>query len=310
MPDSTAARAATAGAAADARLAHRRAVATLVFCAFCWSIAGVFTRRLDSAAGLELTFWRSLWCAAAMIALLAWRVRGSPWPIVRAMGAAGMVSGAMWAVMFTCFMVALTRTSVANTLAVMSIAPLLAALFARVVLGEPVRLGTWLAIVAAGAGIVLMTRDGLSGSGIDGMLIAAAVPLASAVNLVVLRRMRARVDLVPAVLVGAAISAVLTLPFAVPFEASGRDVVVLAFLGIVQLAIPCMLMVRAARHLSPHEVALIALLEVILGPLWAWLGAGEAMAAATIQGGLLVLAALVANELLGAWRPRRAGVPR
>jgi drug/metabolite transporter (DMT)-like permease len=58
-------------------------------------------------------------------------------------------------------------------------------------------------------------------------------------------------------------------------------------------------MIRAARHLSAPEIALLALLEVLLGPLWTWLGAGEVPAAATLSGGGIVLAALVFNELAG-----------
>ena len=104
---------------------------------------------------------------------------------------------------------------------------------------------------------------------------------------------------VRAVLVGAILCCIATAPLAWPFGASARDLALLALLGAVQLAIPCFLMIRAVRQLAPHEVALIGLLEVVLGPIWAWLGAGEAMSAATIQGGLLVLAALVGDTLLG-----------
>ena len=68
-------------------------------------------------------------------------------------------------------------------------------------------------------------------------------------------------------------------------------------LGCLQLGLPCMLMVRASRYLSAPEIALLALLEVVLGPLWAWLGAGEAPAAATLTGGALVITALLLNEL-------------
>ena len=58
-----------------------------------------------------------------------------------------------------------------------------------------------------------------------------------------------------------------------------------------------MLMVRAARNLSAPELSLLALLEVLLGPIWAWLGAGEVPASATMMGGAVVLMALVFNEL-------------
>jgi drug/metabolite transporter (DMT)-like permease len=78
-------------------------------------------------------------------------------------------------------------------------------------------------------------------------------------------------------------------------------------LGFFQLGLPCMLLVIAARHLSATELALLALLEVLLGPLWAWLGAGEVPAATTVIGGTLVLAALVLNEAAAA---RRRGLTR
>ena len=62
----------------------------------------------------------------------------------------------------------------------------------------------------------------------------------------------------------------------------------------------------AARHLSATEVALLALLEVVRGPLWAWLGAGEAPASSALFGGALVLSALMLNELVAARRASSA----
>jgi drug/metabolite transporter (DMT)-like permease len=129
------------------------------------------------------------------------------------------------------------------------------------------------------------------------MLIALAVPLAAAVNFVTLKHAGRTVDFIPAVLLGAILSAILTLPYALPLRANAHDLVLLAVLGCLQLGLPCMLMVRASRHLSAPEIALLALLEVVLGPLWAWLGAGEAPALATLAGGALVIAALLLNEL-------------
>jgi drug/metabolite transporter (DMT)-like permease len=282
---------------------HRRAALLLAFCALCWSIAGVVTRHLERADSFEVTFWRSLFCAITVLSILAWQRRGHALAPLLEMGWPGLFSGAMWAVMFTCFMLALTRTSVANTLLVMSVSPLLAALLGRLVLGTRVSAPTWLAIAMAGAGIGWMVHDGVSADGLAGMTIALAVPVASAINIVVLKRVHADVDLAPAVLVGALLSCLATVALAWPFEASLRDLALLALLGAIQLAVPCFLMIRAVRHLAPHEVALIALLEVVLGPIWAWLGAGEAMPMATLQGGLIVLAALIGDTVLNRRAP-------
>jgi drug/metabolite transporter (DMT)-like permease len=114
------------------------------------------------------------------------------------------------------------------------------------------------------------------------------------------------VDLVPAVLLGGVISAVLMRPLALPLQSSWHDIGILAVLGFFQLGFPCTLMVRAARSLSAPEIALLALLEILLGPIWAWLGAGEVPAAATLSGGAVVLSALVSNELFDLYGKNKA----
>jgi drug/metabolite transporter (DMT)-like permease len=98
------------------------------------------------------------------------------------------------------------------------------------------------------------------------------------------------------------------LPLAWPLQASLHDVAILAILGFFQLGLPCMLMVRASRGLSAPEISLLALLEVLLGPLWAWLGAGEVPAQETLIGGALVVAALVFNEMAGLRTPATRGL--
>ncbi|WP_233575586.1 DMT family transporter [Noviherbaspirillum saxi] len=266
-----------------------------------WSIAGVITRHLEAARGFEITFWRSLFSAIAVAMVLIGQqgiTRAAA--TVRSTGWAGVLSGMMWCVMFVCFMIALTKTTVANTLIVMSVAPLLTALLAWLILKQQIPARTWLAIAAASLGILWMFVNGLSdvgGQHLIGMLIAAAVPVASAVNLIILKRVGHGVDLMPAVFLGSVFSVVLMLPFAWPLQASLHDVGLLAVLGFFQLGFPCLLMVRAAKSLSAPEVALLALLEVLLGPLWTWLGAGEVPARETLMGGGVVMAALILNEL-------------
>ena len=282
---------------------HRQAVVLLVFCALCWSIAGVFTRLLERAEGFEITFWRSLFCIVCVTGAMAMGGERRPWRALRAMGLPGLVSSLMWAAIFTCFMVALTLTSVANVMLVTGLSPLMAAVLGRLLLGERISAGTAWAIAAALAGIAWMVHEGVSAEGLGGMLVALGVPTAAALNLVILRRQQASLDLAPAVLGGALLSCLITLPLAWPLSASGSDLAILALLGFVQLGIPCLLLVRVARHLAPHEIALISLLEVVLAPVWAWLGAGEAVGAATVQGGLAVVTALALN----AWLQRAPG---
>ena len=267
-----------------------------------WSIAGVVTRHLETARSFEVTFWRSAFTALTLLLLLpALRGREALIRSLREGGGTLWLSGLCWSVMFTAFMVAIMMTTVANVLVTMAIAPLLTALGARFFLGHRLAARTWTAIAVAGVGIVWMYAREVSGAGAQhvlGTAVALAVPVAAAVNWTVIQHSAARIDLLPAVLIGAVISAAITLPLSLPFAASAHDLGLLALLGVVQLSIPCLMSVSAARYLSAPEASLLALLEVVFGVAWAWIGANEAPAAHVLGGGALVLAALAANEAL------------
>ena len=257
-----------------------------------WSTAGVVTRHIERAQPTEQVFWRSLFAFVFVAAVLLFR-RKNPMHI----GWPGLVSGAMWAIMFTAFLFALSLTTTANTLVMMSVSPLLTALLAWLFLKDPLPLRTWVAAGAAAIGIAWMFSTSLEKAHVAGMLVALVIPVAAAINVVTLRASAAKLDLVPAVMLGGALSCLVALPLALPFQASGRDIAMLAFLGFFQLGLPCMLLVIASRTLLAPEIALLGLLEVVLGPLWAWLGAGEVPSESTLLGGLVVLGALAGNEL-------------
>ncbi|MDQ0570590.1 drug/metabolite transporter (DMT)-like permease [Variovorax paradoxus] len=298
------------------RLTHGGAVWLMVAVTLMWGTAGVITRHLAQAHSFEITFWRSLFTTLALLVILPlWRGR-AVFSQIRHGGRELWISGACWTVMFTAFMVALTLASTASVLVTMALGPLLTALAARLFIGHRLPVRTWLAIVTAGLGIAWMYGTqlmqggrGAAGAGVSllGTLVALCVPLAGATNWTVVQHAHAKghdIDLVPAVLIGAALSALFTLPFALPFQANAHDLGLLAFLGVFQLAIPCVLSVLCARVLKAPEVALLALLEVIFGIGLAWIGAGETPASSVLTGGALVIGALVFNELL-ALRGRR-----
>lgn len=275
----------------------------MVIVALMWSMAGVVTRQLESARSFEVTFWRSFFTALSLLVLLpAWQGRAVFTRILQA-GPALWLSGLCWGVMFTAFMLALTLTTVANVLVTLAIGPFLTALVSRVVIGHRLMPRTWGAIAVAGAGIAWMYAGQADfSSQWTGISVALAVPVAAACNWTVVQHSRThgqQVDLVPAVLVGAALSSMATLPLALPLQATLHDVGLLAVLGLFQLAIPCVLAVVCAGVLKAPEVSLLALLEVIFGILLAWAGAGEVPGPNVLVGGLLVISALVVNELMG-----------
>ena len=278
-----------------------------------WATAGVVTRQLQRAGGFEITIWRAFFTVLSLLVILPlWQGR-AVFSKIRHGGRELWISGACWCVMFTAFMLALTLTSVANVLVTMALGPLFTALAARVFIGHRLPARTWGAIVVAGVGIGWMYGTQLSDLGdgvLMGTLVALCVPIAGACHWTVVQHAHAQgrdIDLVPAVLIGASLCCLCTLPIAWPLSASTHDLQWLAFLGLFQLAIPCVASVICASVLKAPEVSLLALLEVIFGIAFAWIGAGEEPGANVLTGGALVIGALVANEVLGLRDRRNTG---
>lgn len=325
---------------AQVRLTHTQAVFLMVVATLFWSTAGVVSRVLESAGRFEVTFYRSAFTVLSLMWMLplwrAWSRRQapqamSPTPSTRSAWGEMLhrhwgflpesrtfwLSGVCWSVMFTAFMLALGFTSVANVLIIMALGPLLTALLARMVLGQRLANRTWLTIVVAAMGIVYMygsqfwsamadpqtpIGDLLIGSGL-----ALCVPLAGAINWTAVQRVQhkgERIDLVPAVLLGAILSTLFTLPAALPGTASASDVAWLAMLGWLQLSVPCTLSMICAQVLKAAEVSLLGLLEVIFGIALTWAFVNEEPSTEVLVGGGLVILALVLNEALG-WRERQ-----
>jgi drug/metabolite transporter (DMT)-like permease len=274
-----------------------------------WSIGGVVIRQIQRATPLEQVFWRSLFAGFFAAAAIAFLQRAAPWRVALAAGWGGAFSAVMWATMFTAFIISLSFTTTANALVLTSISPLVTALLARAVLGERVPARTLVAAAIAALGIAWMFKDGLSAQHVAGLMFALVVPLAAAANVVTMRAHAARPDMVAGVMLGAFLSCLVAFVLAPPFAATARDLALLALLGVVQLGLPCMLLVIASRTLPGPEILLLGLLEVVLGTLWAWLGADENPGAATLAGGAIVLAALAGNELAALRTARRSATP-
>jgi drug/metabolite transporter (DMT)-like permease len=189
------------------------------------------------------------------------------------------------------FIAALDHTSVARVLFILAIAPVLAALLARLTLGEPINGRTIPAMVLALAGVALMVGSPGEGSLIgDGLSFAAAFAFAM---MIVITRWRHDVSMAPATCLSQAILVVAFLPLADPGAISVDDVGWLAALGIGQIGLGFALLTVGARLIPAAQVGLITLLEVVLGPVWVWLALDERPSALTLAGGTIVIAAIV-----------------
>lgn len=266
----------------------------------CWSSSGILVRSVTITNTWEIVFWRALFMALFIGAFLLVRYGNRAVSYITAVGVPGVVAGAFLASSFFLFILSVMRTTVANSLFLMSTTPFVAALFGWFFLSEQVPRRTMLAMTASLVGIALMFADALGSSGaLIGNLFACCVPVTFAANVIIVRKMGASIDMVPTVLLGGLIAVLIALPVAWPLTASWHDVGVLAVMGVVQLGIGCLLMTLAAPHLSAVEIGLLSLLETILGPVWVWLGIGERPTDSALLGGIVVLSSLVVNQLAG-----------
>lgn len=278
--------------------ARRKGILLMVGAALCWSTGGILIRHVSIADAWEIVFWRSLFMFVFLAVVLAVWHRGSMLRRIADVGAPGVLSSALLAATFFFFILSITRTTVANTLVLTSTGPFFVAVTAYLMLGERVPPRTWLAMLVALGGIVLIFGAGLGSGRALGNFLALGVPIAFALNIVILRRQHAHVDMVPTVMLAGLFSIVLALPLAWPLTPSLGDLSVLALMGCLQLGTGCVLMTMATRYLSAGEVGLLSLLETTLGPLWVWLGVGERPSDMALIGGGIVIGALAADGYL------------
>ena len=269
---------------------ERRGQVYVALAAVAWSTAGVLQRQLTLDTPTQVA-GRAAFAGAALLAYVAVVERGRVAHAFRSVGLAGVAVALCVATASASFIAALNHTSVARVLFILAVAPVLAALLARVTLAEPITRRTALAMAMALAGVALML--GAPGEGSlagDGLAFLAALAFST---MIVITRWRHDVSMLPATCLSQAILFAAFLPFATPAEIGGEDVGWLAALGIGQIGLGFALLTVGARLIPAAQVGLITLLEVVLGPLWVWLALDERPSTLTLAGGAVVIVAIV-----------------
>jgi drug/metabolite transporter (DMT)-like permease len=281
---------ATATVALDDSRRQRRGQIYVALAAVAWSSAGVLQRQLSLDTATQLA-GRAFFAAAALLLYVAIVERGRLVSAFRSIGLAGIAVAVCIAVASGGFIAALNHTSVARVLFIQAIAPVLAALLARIFLGEPITRRTALALAMALGGVALML--GAPGDGnLAGDGLALMMSFAFALALVITRHRR-DVSMAPATCLSQMLLLVVFAPFASVGEVGGDDVVWLALLGAGQIGLGLALLTVGARLIPATQVALLTLLEVVLGPVWVWIALSERPSTATLVGGAIVIAAIV-----------------
>ena len=250
----------------------------------------------------QILFYRS---ASLVLTLLVYLGLLNQGHLLRAFRQAGMyaaLAGAFLSIGFTCWIFAMTHTTIANALFVLSAAPFLAAILARFYIGERVQPSTWLFMLLASSGVAVMVGEGVVVGTLAGNLFALGAATGFAAFSVTLRKGKA-VDMTPAVcwagVWATLFSAIALFWSAHSFVLSTHDILLCGLLGFVQVGLGLILFTAGSRHVPAAEITLLSLTEVVLGPIWVWLGVGETPSQLTLLGGAIVLSAIVAQAIHG-----------
>lgn len=267
-----------------------------------WSLAGVFVRFLPGLDGWQINCWRGFWMSVFVLVYLVavyGRETGSKFRQVP-LGALIAVAS-FFTAGSTLYVTSLTLTGTATVSVIGALSPIFAGVLSPWITQERPTLASWLAALMALGGVGVIAWDGITGGNLVSILVCLLVPISFAGQTVALRRYR-NIDMVPAICVGGFVTFAVAgvMGYVMPghpgggFVVSAHEMILLAFMGPLQLTIPLILYAKGAKHVPAVTLTLVVMLDVVLSPFWAWVGAGELPAhSAYVGGGIIIMAVLI-----------------
>ena len=270
-----------------------------------WSTVGLGIRLIEQAEIWQILLYRSISLSAFLFIVILLRSGENPFAQVRRAGLPAAIGGLALVAAYAGGIYAIQTTSVANAMLLFATAPFLTAVLGWIVLREPVRSATWIAIFVAIAGIGIMVADQSEGAALSGTLAGLGSALGFAVFTVALRWGKSG-EMLPSVFLSGLFAVVITSAMcwglSLPFLLSANDGGIAMGMGVFQVGAGLILYTLGSRTLPAAELTLLSLAEVLLGPVWVWLFLGETVTINTLLGGLVLLAAIAGNALSGARR--------
>ena len=209
--------------------------------------------RLITVDHWSLLFWRGL---MTFVTLTLWQLfsdRQTALARIQAIGAMGFLVAMLFALNTSLFVISIRHTAVANTLVILSAAPLIAAVFSSLFLREHAPLRTWIATVIGVASIALIMADSRGAANLVGDGAALAMAITMAAILTLLRRMRSDSAVAIVALSGLLLALAMLIP-SQPLSLSGSDWLFMSLLGLVIIPVSFALAFAAPRYLPAQWV--------------------------------------------------------
>lgn len=273
--------------------AYVRSVLLTLCTAVTWSMSGLVWRNIEDTPIWTVIFYRSISLFIALALILLFRYRGRMFSACRSIGVPGLCAGFFLGSGTVLFLFAVMNTTIANVSFLTAATPMAAAILGWWLLKERVRRATWISMIVALLGVLVMVYEGIAEGGWFGNSMAILAALSSAGYVIALRFGR-RVDQMPAVMFGGFVAFFLAMFFVADFRISLHDYAMCATQGVIISAFCNVVFAYSARSLPAAEITVLSLLEVCLAPTWVWWFLGEEPSTLALFGGAILLTSVLA----------------
>ena len=264
----------------------------LLFGGFCLSWGGFIIRSFEEASVWQILFLRSFFFLLALIAFLFVTYKKNTFNIIKESGLPGLLGGFVLSFSFVAFVVAMSNTTVANVVFIISTQTMFLAIFGYFYLKEKVSLIGLISILLAMSGIIIMVGDSISGGSLFGNIVALAIPINFAILVMIIRK-NTKVDMVPAIFYSGLFSLIYGFFLAESFEFTKHDLWMGFFLGVPQLAVSFICITIGSRTVESATVGILMLMETLCAPLWVWLFLNEIPPISVFIGGAVIISAII-----------------
>ena len=261
------------------------------FGGFCLSWGGFIIRSFEQASVWQILFLRSFFFLLGLTVFLFIVYRKNTLIKIKTSGLPALLGGFVLSFSFIAFVVAMSNTTVANVVFIISTQTMFLALFGFIYLKEKVSLIGSLSIFLAMSGILVMVGDSVSSGSLFGNLVALAIPINFAVLVMIIRKYK-NLDMVPAIFYSGIFSCLYGLILSESFSFTFHDIFMGFLLGVPQLALGFICITIGSRTTPSATIGLLMLSETLFAPIWVWIFLGEIPPLSVFIGGLVIILAI------------------
>ncbi len=264
----------------------------LLFGGFCLSWGGFIIRSFEDASVWQILLLRSIFFMIALIIFLTITYKKDTIKIIKDAGYPALLGGLVMSLSFIAFVVSMSNTTVANVVFIISTQTMFLAIFGYFYLKEKVSLISFLSILLAMSGIIIMVGDSLSSGSLFGNIVALAIPINFSILVMIIRKNK-NLDMVPAIFYSGVFSIIYGLILSESFVFSNHDILMGFFLGVPQLAFGFICITIGSRSTPSATIGLLMLTETLFAPIWVWLFLNEIPPFSVLIGGAVIIAAII-----------------